>query len=96
MHKITVGICDDDSKWSEKAKKLILNYGKKTSTVIEVFCFAGKEDLESYQGEPLEVLFMDISLKEESGIELASDVCKKWKNSQIVSLPTYIHYATED
>ena len=52
MHKITVGICDDDSKWSEKAKKLILNYGKKTSTVIEVFCVAGKEDLESYQGEP--------------------------------------------
>ena len=95
MHKITVGICDDDSKWSEKAKKLILNYGKKTSTVIEVFCFAGKEDLESYQGEPLEVLFMDISLKEESGIELASDACKKWKKCQIVYLSNYIYYATE-
>lgn len=95
MYKIIAGICDDDIKWREKAKKLILNYGKKTGTVIEVFCFQGKEDLENHEGEPLEVLFMDISLKAESGIDLAAEISKKWKKCQIVYLSNYIYYATE-
>lgn len=95
MHKITVGICDDDIKWGEKAKKLIQNYGKKTGTVIEVLSFRGRKDLENYLGEPMEVLFMDISLKDESGIDLASEISTRWKRCQIVYLSNYIYYATE-
>lgn len=90
-----VGICDDDGKWRQKAKKMILKYAKETDTKIDVLDFEGKKELEAYKGAPLEALFLDIVLGEDNGIELAAEVNKRWENCQIVYLTKSLDYATE-
>lgn len=90
-----VGICDDDSRWYQRAKEIIEAYGKKTKMIIEVLYFPSGESLERYEGMPLEVIFMDVELGTENGISLAGMINKKWKNCQIIYLTNYISYATE-
>lgn len=90
-----VGICDDDVKWCQKAKEIIEEYGKKTDMEIEILCFRQEEELNRYTGDPLSVIFMDVELGEKSGIDLAGQVNKRWKNCQIVYLTNYLTYATE-
>ena len=58
-----VGICDDDSKWYQCAKEIIEGYGKKTDTKIEILYFPQGESLEVYEGDPLDVIFMDVKKK---------------------------------
>lgn len=53
-----VGICDDDMLWSRKAEKIICRYAEQTETQMEVICFTAPEELERYEGYPLDVLFM--------------------------------------
>ena len=90
-----VGICDDDSKWYQKAKGIIEAYGKKVDIKIDVLYFSQGENLEVYEGAPLEAIFMDVDLGEESGIALAGKINKKWKSCQIIYLTNYLSYATE-
>lgn len=90
-----VGICDDDSKWYQKAKEIIEAYGEKVNIKTETLYFSCGKLLEKYEGDPLEVIFMDVDLGEENGIDLAGKINKKWKNCQIVYLTNYLSYATE-
>lgn len=90
-----IGICDDDRLWCRHAEQIIEEYAFQTDLNAEIFCFPDREALWDYEGMPLDVLFLDIVLKEESGIELAGDINKKWKHCKIVYLTNYLHYATE-
>ena len=54
--------------------------------------------MNSYDGYPLDMLFMDIVLENEegkNGIDIVTAVNKKWKDCQIVYLTNYLFYATE-
>ncbi|MDY3919009.1 MAG: LytTR family DNA-binding domain-containing protein [Candidatus Limivivens sp.] len=90
-----IGICDDDKIWCRHAEQVIEGYTCQTSLEAEIFCFSEKEALLAYEGRPLDVLFLDIVMKEENGIALAVEINKKWKHCKIVYLTNYLHYATE-
>lgn len=95
-----VGILDNEKLWCSKAEKIIVQYGKKCEINMEMFCFTSEEELDAYKGEPLDVLFLDIELKEgnhhsENGIELARKINSKWSKCQIVYLTNYLCYATD-
>ena len=93
-----VGICDDDAIWCRKAEKIIYSYAAQTETELEVICFTTSEKLNSHDGYPLDMLFMDIVLENEegkNGIDIVTAVNKKWKDCQIVYLTNYLFYATE-
>ena len=93
-----VGICDDDAIWCRKAEQIIYKYADQTETELEVICFMIPEELNSYEGYPLDMLFMDIVLEnneEKNGIDLVAMVNKKWKDCQIIYLTNYLFYATE-
>lgn len=88
-----VGICDDDAIWCRKAEKIIYSYAAQTETELEVICFTTSEKLNSYDGYPLDMLFMDIVLENEegkNGIDIVTAVNKKWKDCQIVYLTNYL------
>lgn len=99
--KLRVGICDDDLLWCGNAENIIYTYGEKTGTELETVCFANGEELEKYAGDPIDVLFIDIELDSEkksiseTGIGLAAEINRKWKECQIVYLTNYLTYATE-
>lgn len=95
MKKYIVGICDDEHKWCEYAKKLISNYADTIERNMEVLVFSSRKEILSYEGEPIDAVFMDIQLKKESGINVASELNKKWMNCAIVYLTNYLFYATD-
>ena len=78
-----IGICDDDKIWQKNAGNIIEDYGKKTGTEIRVHCFTSSEELTSWPGPSLDVIF------------LAAQINQKWKDCQIVYLTNYLYYATE-
>lgn len=95
MKKYIVGICDDEERWCEKAKKIISEYAEELGRDMEVVVFHNGEEILNYEGTPLNVVFMDIKLEEESGIGVAATLNKKWKNCAIVYLTNYLFYATD-
>lgn len=100
MEKIVAGICDDSRIWCRQAVEILERYGKSRSLDIQVVCFESEEQLFSYDGRTMDVLFMDIELsgkegKYGNGIEAAERVNALWKDCQIVYLTNYLYYATE-
>ena len=95
MKKYIVGICDDESRWCEHAKQLILRHASMIEREMEVRMFSSGEEILNYEGEPIDAMFMDIQLEEESGIDVASGLNKKWENCAIVYLTNYLFYATD-
>lgn len=88
-------ICDDDGKWRKRAEEILLKYGANTFREIDTISFARIETLLSYIGNPIDVVFLDIQLRDENGIEAAKKIHEKWKNCQIVYVTDYIYYAMD-
>ena len=95
MNKYIVGICDDEADWREKAKGIILEYAKSIGREMEVLVFHSGEEILNYEGTPLDTVFMDIELEEESGINVALEINKKWESCAVVYLTNYLFYATD-
>lgn len=93
--RMRIGICDDDGGWLEKSREIIQTYMDTNTLPAELYCFENQEELQVYDGEPLDVLFLDIVLGQGNGIEAAESVNQRWKNCQIVYLTNYLYYATE-
>lgn len=61
-----IAICDDNRFWLGKAKRMLMQYTKTNAIETEVCCFQSPLELETYQGAPPDVMFMDIELQERS------------------------------
>lgn len=90
-----VGICDDDRIWTEKARELLEEYEKSAGLSMDFFCFSGRKELLEYQGSSFDVLFLDIKLEKDNGIETAQEINSRWKNCCIVYVTDYLNYATD-
>ena len=99
--EMKIGIFDDDKCWCERAVRIIEDYGKSCEMETEIIVFLSASEMERYQGEPLDVLFMDIELEQENdgnirnGIDLTLRINERWKNCQVVYLTNYLCYATD-
>lgn len=91
-----IAICDDDKLWCEKAKQLLDSFFEQNGEKTEILSFYTSEELLDYQGSSIDLVFMDIELKEKGeGIITAGRLNEKWKHCQIVYLTNYLFYATE-
>lgn len=92
---MVIGICDGDRIWCRKAEQMIEQFVENANFEAEIYCFAGSGEMLAYSGLPLDVLFLDIELEGENGIEVARKLNEKWKSCQIVYLTNYLNYATD-
>lgn len=90
-----IGICDDDVKWCKRVESVLEEYAERWMLLIETIRFSSGDGLLAYQGLPIDVLFLDISLEGESGIDVAEEINRKWKSCQIVYLTSHLDYVTE-
>lgn len=90
-----IAVCDDDKVWLEEAKGVIERYADQSLLEVEILCFSDGEQLLAYTGEDIEVLFLDIELGKENGIQLGKRVNRRWEQCQIVYLTNYLYYATD-
>lgn len=95
MELLRIGICDDEQSWHCRAKEIIKKYSAEINCKTELVFFFNREQLLSYEGLPLDSVFMDIELEGENGIELSSVLNKKYPACAIVYVTNYLFYATD-
>lgn len=95
MREMNIGICDDDGNWLLRAERIIREFADRRNFSVTVECFCDKKELLDFDERALDVLFMDIELDEDNGIELVKEVNRLWKNCQIVYLTNYLFYAVD-
>lgn len=72
---IHIAICDDERYMLDKLKKLVSDFFYKENIQISILQFSSGEELLNYN-KPIEVLFLDIQMKNMNGMETA----KKLRN----------------
>lgn len=72
---IHIAICDDERYMLDKLKKLVSDFFYKENIQISILQFSSGEELLKYN-KPIEVLFLDIQMKNMNGMETA----KKLRN----------------
>lgn len=92
---MVIGICDDDRIWLRRTQQLLEQYMNENQTEGEIHIFSDSAELFAYTGLPLDVLFLDIELQHESGMEVARQINVKWEPCQIVYLTNYLNYAVD-
>lgn len=92
---MVVGICDDDKRWLQASKKMLLEFADLTQVDIDVRCFSTAEALLEFEDMPLDAVFLDIELGRHLGINVAKQLNKLRPNCRIVYMMNYLHYATE-
>lgn len=92
---MVVGICDDDKRWLQASKKMLLEFADLTQVDIDVRCFSTAGALLEFEDMPLDAVFLDIELGRHLGINVAKQLNKLRPNCRIVYMMNYLHYATE-
>ena len=90
-----IGICDDEPMILTETQKILTSYTN-TTTDSTIFGFSSSTDLLAFaKKKHLDLVFMDIELKETTGIEAAKQLSFIQPDCQIVYLTNYIDYATD-
>ena len=90
-----IGICDDNNVWLSRVSHILEHFLSDIGIEYTISTFSEGKKLLSYEGLPLDVVFLDIQMKEENGIMVAKEINRKWKGCQIVFLTNYLSWATE-
>ncbi len=95
----TIGICDDIPSICTQIEETILHYGHSEGELFKIDIFhSGEEVLEHFEsGRELDLLFLDIELKELNGVELGRKIRSEFMNetTQIVYISAKESYAMD-
>ncbi|NCC44282.1 MAG: response regulator transcription factor [Clostridia bacterium] len=93
MRKI-IGICDDEAGVCEDLRGKLLETGIEQD---EIVTFQSPESLRKYMKEEndLDILFLDIVLKEQNGIQVAVELQNHFPQLAIIFITGYIDYAKD-
>ena len=93
--KLKIGICDSDRDWHEKLGKILEGEEYIHCVPNEIKHFYGEKELLMFSEDPLDVLFMDVKLKDGNGISLAGKINNLWPECQIIYATDSLVYAVE-
>lgn len=87
--KVTIGICDDESYFIEQIKFYCENYLEEISDDYEFVIMQSGEEVMDYQGEVLDLLFLDIELGGIDGIDVMKNIMYSPRVWRIVFVSTH-------
>lgn len=95
---LSIAICDDDTIICTTIESIILEYSKKIGleVYIEVY-FSGEKLIKDLMDIYYDIIFLDIQLKELSGIEVGKQIRNKFRldSIEIIFISSYKSYALE-
>lgn len=92
---LRIGICDDELSWREKVSDILKTYGKQQEQELTVTGFCDGQSLLTYDKDALHILFINVEVGGESGIDLACRINVEWPECQIVYLTENLDRATD-
>ena len=90
-----IALVDDDSMWLDQASGMLGEYARTRSVPLELFTYNNGSDLLAARDRVFDVVFLDIEIGQESGINLAARINELWEDCQIVFCTNYLHYAMD-
>ena len=81
-----IGVCDEEEMWLFKTENVLNFYGRQQKLDLTVIGFQRGEDLKAYEGTAFHILFIDIELDDNHGVDLACQMIEQWPDCQIVFL----------
>ena len=88
---LLIAICDDQIEAIEELHNLLTRY---CDTDLVLRTYQNPSDLLAYaETNPLDILFLDIALMGENGIDIAAKLKQIAPNVQIIFVSGYLHYA---
>lgn len=92
---VKIAICEDDKFYIEKEKQIIKSYFEEKDLSYELYLFnSGVELIKDYRVN-YDIIFLDISMDEMNGLEVANILRKKGTSACIVFLTAYAEYSIE-
>ena len=93
---IRAALCDDEPVWLDEATRILQAYADATAIELEITHHDDADSLLVTQQLPPDVLFCDIDLaKDETGIDLAHEVNRRWPQCQVVYVTNYLRFAPD-
>ena len=93
---ISIGICDDNTMEQTILQDVITNLLEKKKIEIQFYCFTSGEDLvDFYEKKKLDLVFLDIYMKNINGIETGKIIRAKDSNVNIIFCTASSSYALE-
>ena len=94
---IDVAICDDDINITGKLDSFFYDYGKRKRLILETDIFDDGNSLvsEISKGKRYDIIFLDIEMEHENGIQAAQKIRTFDKNVLIIYITSYEQYMLE-
>ena len=87
-----IAICDDEVTEHEIMHELFDNYSQELTELEIVDYYQGKEMLEEKE---FDIIFMDIELPEDNGVDVAAKIKEKFPLTKIIFVSNYPKYVTQ-
>lgn len=98
-YMLSIAICDDDVLICSGLEKILIRYAKRVLIDFEIETYSSGESLyeDLKKGSYYDLIFLDIELKQESGIEIGKRIREELKleSIQIVYISAYESYALD-
>lgn len=88
-----IALCDDDNFFSQKLSGLLEDYFSKRKTKISIDCFVNVDNFLKSPLEQYEIVFLDVELGSDSGVEAARTLRRRNTDAVLVFISSYIKYA---
>ena len=94
---ITIAICDDNENMIYEIKKLLMENCQELQTVFDIHTYDKGKKLEQsiYQGMSFDLLYLDIQMEDQDGIETARNIRRLAPDVFIIYISGYDRYIEE-
>ena len=93
---LRIAICEDDATMQEKLREAIEDWAESRKMKVDVICYPSAEAFVfAWPGISFDLAFLDIQMKNMSGIELAKFIRKTDSNMLLVFVTSFKQYALD-
>ncbi len=90
-----IATCDDEVQFCKQVELYIKGLGKELGIETKCDKYISGEDLLASDYNKYQIIFLDIELKNENGIDIAEKIRKTNENVEIIFLTAFIQYAVD-
>lgn len=91
---LEIGICDDLQECAETLHGLLTDYFLKKHLNARITVFSSAEELLRSDWHKFQILFLDVVMEKQNGIEAATQIRRKNPDVSLVFVSAYLDYAT--
>lgn len=90
-----IAVCDDEIKYCNQVEDFLIQLGKETETEIRCDKYTSGEELLESDFNQYQIIFLDINIQQENGIQIAEEIRKVNQKIELIFLTAFIQYALD-